>query len=43
LKRLLAEWRGINGSIVRLLGGANDESRIVGAVRLLSEDTVAVE
>ena len=43
LERLLAEWRGINDSIGRLLGGANDESGIVGSVRLRSEDPVAVE
>jgi PadR family transcriptional regulator PadR len=43
LKRLLAEWRGINESIGRLLGGANDESRTVGAVRSRGENPAAVE
>jgi PadR family transcriptional regulator PadR len=43
LKRLLVEWRGINESIGRLLGGANDESRTVGSVHSRGENTAAVE
>jgi PadR family transcriptional regulator PadR len=43
LERLLAEWRGINESIGRLLEGANDESGIAGPVHLRGEDPVAVE
>jgi PadR family transcriptional regulator, regulatory protein PadR len=42
-ERLLAEWRGINESIGRLLGGTNDESGIIGSVRLRREDPVTAE
>jgi|HubBroStandDraft_5_1064220.scaffolds.fasta_scaffold49844_2 PadR family transcriptional regulator PadR len=43
LERLLVEWRGINESIGRLVGGPHDESGIVGPVHLRSEDTAAVK
>src|ERR1700733_14903509 len=43
LDRLLAEWRGINESIGRLLGGNHDESGNVGALHARSEDPAAVE
>jgi PadR family transcriptional regulator PadR len=43
LEKLLAEWRGINESIGRLLGGANDESRAAGAVHSRGESPASVE
>jgi PadR family transcriptional regulator PadR len=43
LERLLAEWRGINESIGRLLGEANDESGTAGPVHLRGENPAAIE